>query len=84
MHDDQVSIDADIVRGMIVDQFPEYRHESIERLRTIGTDNAIFRIGSGVAARFPLRAMKSLECAEAEVDALVERLAAAVALPEAA
>ena len=25
MHDDQVHIDAKIVRGMIFDQFPEYR-----------------------------------------------------------
>jgi len=64
MHDDQVHIDAAIVRGMIIDQFPEYRREPIERLRTTGTVNAIFRIGSGVAARFPLRTMKPVECAE--------------------
>jgi len=30
MHSDQVHIDADIVRQMIVDQFPQYRHERIE------------------------------------------------------
>ena len=64
MHDDQVHIDADIVRGMISDQFPEYRREPIQPLRTIGTDHAIFRIGSGVAARFPLRAMDPVECAD--------------------
>jgi aminoglycoside phosphotransferase (APT) family kinase protein len=64
MHDDQVPIDADIVRGLIIDQFPEYRHEPIEQLGSTGTDNAIFRIGSSVAARFPLRAMNPVECAE--------------------
>jgi aminoglycoside phosphotransferase (APT) family kinase protein len=64
MHDNQVHIDADIVRGMIIDQFPDYRHEQIEHLATAGTVNAIFRIGSGVAARFPLRAMKPVACAE--------------------
>lgn len=64
MHDDQVHIDAGIVRGMIIDQFPDYRHEPIEKLATTGTVNAIFRIGSGVAARFPLRAMKPAECAD--------------------
>ena len=64
MHDDQVHIDADSIRGMIVDQFPRYRHERIERLETAGTVNAIFRIGSGVAARFPLRRMKPAACAE--------------------
>ena len=64
MHDDQVYIDADIVRGLIIDQFPQYRLERIEQLSSTGTDNAIFRIGSSVAARFPLRAMKPGECAE--------------------
>jgi aminoglycoside phosphotransferase (APT) family kinase protein len=63
MHDDQVHIDTDIVRGMIVDQFPEYRHGSVEPLRTAGTDTAIFRIGSGITARFPLRAMGPIACA---------------------
>lgn len=46
MHSDQVHIDADIVREMIFDQFPEYRHERIVQLGAIGTVNAIFRIGS--------------------------------------
>ena len=64
MHDNQVHIDADVIRGMIIDQFPEYRHERIEQLETTGTVNAIFRIGSGVAARFPLRTMKPVECAD--------------------
>jgi aminoglycoside phosphotransferase (APT) family kinase protein len=63
MHCDQVHIDADIGREMIFDQFPEYRHERIEQLGAIGTVNAIFRIGSSVAARFPLRAMAPAECA---------------------
>jgi aminoglycoside phosphotransferase (APT) family kinase protein len=63
MHDDQVPIDADIVRGLIDDRFPEYRHAPIEQLGTPGTVNAIFRIGTDVAARFPLRAMDPIECA---------------------
>jgi aminoglycoside phosphotransferase (APT) family kinase protein len=74
MHDDQVHIDADIIRGTIIDQFPEYRHERIEQLETIGTVNAVFRIGSGVAARFPLRKMKPVECA-----GMLRREAAAMA-----
>jgi len=65
MHDDQVHIDADIVRAMIFDQFPEFRHEPIEQLRTSGTDNAIFRVGFHVAARFPLRAADPVVCAHA-------------------
>ena len=64
MQDHQVHIDADAIRGVIIDQFPEYRHECIEQLETTGTVNAIFRIGLGVAARFPLRKMKPVECAD--------------------
>ena len=64
MHNNQAHIHADAIRGMIIDQFPEYRHERIEQLETTGTVNAILRIGSGVAARFPLRKMKPLECAD--------------------
>ena len=51
MHSDQLHIDADIVRQMVFDQFPEYRDERIEQVGAVGTVNAIFRIGSSVAAR---------------------------------
>src|SRR5262245_10721898 len=64
MHDDQLHIDTDIAVELIGRQFPQYRDERIEPLRTIGTDNAIFRVGSTLAARFPLRAMDPAECAE--------------------
>jgi aminoglycoside phosphotransferase (APT) family kinase protein len=64
MHTDQVLIDRNIAREMIIDQCPEYGHERIVQLETTGTVNAIFRIGSGVAARFPLRKMQPLECAK--------------------
>jgi aminoglycoside phosphotransferase (APT) family kinase protein len=64
LHDDQVPLDADIARALIFDQFPEYRGERIEQLRGAGTDHAIFRIGSGVAARFPLRAADPVACAD--------------------
>jgi aminoglycoside phosphotransferase (APT) family kinase protein len=75
MHADQVLIDRNIARGIIIDQFPEYRHERIKQLETIGTVNAIYRIGSDAAARFPLRKMKPLECADMlhrEVAAMTE------------
>jgi aminoglycoside phosphotransferase (APT) family kinase protein len=49
---------------MIHDQFPQFRDQPIEPLRTVGTDNAIFRVGSGAAVRFPLRASDPEECAE--------------------
>ena len=56
MHDDQVHIDADIARQLIDDSFPQYRSEPIEHVDSQGTVNAIYRVGSVAAARFPLRA----------------------------
>jgi aminoglycoside phosphotransferase (APT) family kinase protein len=64
LHGDQLRIDADIARSMIADQFPVYRHEPIEPLSGGGTDHAIFRIGTSVTARFPLRPEDAAACAE--------------------
>lgn len=75
MHHDQVHIDSDIARRMIHDQFPQYLHEEIVPVEASGTVNAIFRIGSRKAARFPLRAMEPAECAEllrSEAEAMSE------------
>ncbi|PST27362.1 aminoglycoside phosphotransferase [Mesorhizobium plurifarium] len=63
MHSDQVSVDVDVARQMIFDQFPRYRFEQIEQLDAVGTVNAIFRIGSEAAARFPLRMGDPILCA---------------------
>ena len=54
MHDDEVAIDLPTVRTLIHDQFPEWRGLEVEAVRSAGTVNAIFRIGSELAARFPL------------------------------
>ncbi|GAA1963303.1 aminoglycoside phosphotransferase family protein [Microbacterium deminutum] len=54
MHDDQLEIDDDAVRRLIADQFPQWGRERVERLHGSGTVNAIFRIGPGLTARFPL------------------------------
>jgi aminoglycoside phosphotransferase (APT) family kinase protein len=55
MHDDQLHVDADIVRAMVAEQFPELRALPVAQLATAGTVNAIFRIGDELAARFPLQ-----------------------------
>ncbi|GHD00498.1 aminoglycoside phosphotransferase family protein [Zhihengliuella salsuginis] len=55
MHDDELLLDDALARRLIIDQFPAWREERIHRVGTNGTVNAIFRIGSGLAARFPLQ-----------------------------
>ena len=55
MHADQLAVTAETVRRLVDEQFPECREHPIRELRTQGTVNAIFRIGDGLAARFPLQ-----------------------------
>lgn len=65
MHDDQIDLGTGVARGLILAQFPQFRGQPIERLDGPGTVNAIFRIGSQAAARFPLRAGDPREAAAA-------------------
>lgn len=63
MHDDQIDLGTDVARDLIRAQFPQFRGQPIERLDGPGTVNAVFRIGSQAAARFPLRAGDPREAA---------------------
>ena len=47
-------ISRKIARGGVIDQFQEYRHEWMKELETIGTANALYRIGLGAVATFPI------------------------------
>lgn len=55
MHEDQLSITTDVVRDLVSDQFPEWATMPVRPVPLVGTVNAIFRLGDGLAARFPLQ-----------------------------
>ncbi len=55
MHTDQVSVSVEMVRQLVDQQFPDWRHLPVSRPASQGTDNALFRIGDELVARFPLR-----------------------------
>ncbi|MDX3638449.1 aminoglycoside phosphotransferase family protein [Streptomyces sp. MB09-02B] len=55
MHVDQVDVTTEIVESLVREQFPRWRGEAIRRVASTGTVNAIFRVGDGLSARFPLR-----------------------------
>jgi aminoglycoside phosphotransferase (APT) family kinase protein len=55
MHDDQLTVTIETVRGLVHHQFPEWRELPVRALASQGTVNAIFRIGDELAARFPLQ-----------------------------
>jgi aminoglycoside phosphotransferase (APT) family kinase protein len=53
MHADEVDTDAALVQRLLAGQFPRWAELPIERVSSYGTDHAIYRIGSGLAARLP-------------------------------
>lgn len=55
MHSDQLDLDDDVARTLIVRELPHVDAGSIERVRSTGTVNAIFRVGNNLTARFPLQ-----------------------------
>ncbi|MEU8213414.1 phosphotransferase [Micromonospora sp. NPDC049044] len=55
MHADQVDVLAEVVAALVAGQFPRWRGLPVRPLRSAGTVNALFRVGSDVVLRFPLR-----------------------------
>jgi aminoglycoside phosphotransferase (APT) family kinase protein len=55
MHDDQLAVPLETVRGLVCDQFPGWRGLHVRAVVSQGTVNAIFRIGDDLVARFPLK-----------------------------
>lgn len=64
MHPDQLQVSVDDVRVLVDEQFPEWRHLPISAVMSAGTDNALFRLGEDLVARFPLRAEPADEVRE--------------------
>ncbi len=56
MHADQLTVPLGTVRELVREQFPRWRSLGIRAVDSQGTVNAIFRIGSHLAARFALEA----------------------------
>jgi len=53
MHADEADIDVSLVRRLLAGQFPQWSDLLIERVRSAGTVNAIYRLGVGMAVRLP-------------------------------
>lgn len=53
LHDDEVDIDIKIVRKLLDEQFPQYKQEELMSMRTSGTDNRMFNLGSDKLVRLP-------------------------------
>jgi aminoglycoside phosphotransferase (APT) family kinase protein len=73
VHPEQLHVTVEIVRGLVDRQFPAWRDLPVRALRTQGTVNALFRLGDGLVARFPLvRRAETRRRLEREADAARE------------
>ncbi len=53
MHDDELLIDENLVRGLVAAQFPDWANLPLAVLTPSGTDNAMFSLGSDKVVRLP-------------------------------
>lgn len=53
MREDEVDIDASLVRRLVAGQFPRWGSLPAKRLRSAGTENAMFRLGADMVVRLP-------------------------------
>ena len=53
MHDDEIETDGELVRRLLASQHPQWADLPIERVRSAGTDNAMYRLGDELAVRLP-------------------------------
>jgi len=57
LHDGEIPIDTQLVRGLISEQFPQWVHLSLTRIQSSGTVHAIYRLGDDLAIRLPRHPM---------------------------
>jgi aminoglycoside phosphotransferase (APT) family kinase protein len=55
MHPDQLTVTAGTVAALVAEQFPGWAGLPVLEVRSQGTDNALFRLGDRLAARFPIQ-----------------------------
>lgn len=55
MHADEVDIDSNLAGRLILSQFPAWATLTVAPVALRGTDNALYRLGSNLAARLPRR-----------------------------
>lgn len=53
MHDDELDINETLVKQLLSAQFPEWSNLDLKRIKSDGTDNAIYRLGADMCVRLP-------------------------------
>ncbi|MBC2901647.1 aminoglycoside phosphotransferase family protein [Streptomyces cupreus] len=53
MRPDELDIDAELVRRLVAEQFPQWAELPVRLVRSAGTDNAMYRLGDELVVRLP-------------------------------
>src|SRR5262249_4372476 len=53
MHADELLIEIPLVRGLLEEQFPEWAALPLTGVPSMGTDNALYRLGRDLVVRLP-------------------------------
>jgi len=53
MHDNELSVTAEVVSRLISDQFPRWKDLPLHQVPSAGTDNALFNLGDEMVVRLP-------------------------------
>jgi aminoglycoside phosphotransferase (APT) family kinase protein len=61
MHPDEIEIGLPLVARLLAAQFPQWGHLPLTEVRSAGTDNAVYRLGSDLAVRLPRRQVVAAE-----------------------
>jgi len=80
LHEDEKDTGTDVVRALLRAQVPRLAAQSLSRLSSTGTDNAMYRLGSSYVVRLPRieAAARSLALEVTWLPRLVRRLSTAV------
>src|SRR5262245_16045695 len=83
MHENEVMTDSALVRRLLTAQFPQLANALIVRVRSAGTDNAIYRVGEHLTVRMPRMegAVKQVEFERAWLPRLAPHLPVEIPKP---
>lgn len=65
LHDDEVSLDTDLVRRLVAEQFPHLSNYPLREFTSTGTVNAVYLLGDALYVRLP-RVQRWANCLEHE------------------
>jgi aminoglycoside phosphotransferase (APT) family kinase protein len=60
MHQDDLPVSDVLIRDLLARHVPQWVDQTLQRVTSSGTDNALYRIGDGLVLRIPRRASAAL------------------------